>query len=1399
MNDQTNSNGMSPQEKRALLEKLLMEKAHKTGGRQVEHSPPVSPSAPYTPIPVLDRDQKYFPLSSAQQRLWLLDQFEPGNPMYNISLLLRFKGRLDTEALERSLLEIGRRHEILRVNFTTLDGKPVQFLEDDRKLTLSTIDLTQEPGSDHYARAEQFADEDSQRSFDLLRDALARASLFRLADDDHLFQFIIHHIVFDGWSLNVFLQEFTFYYSTFSRKEEAVLPPLEIQYIDYASWDAEQMGNVVASGHLEYWREKLGGDLPVLDMPLDQPRPEIQSFRAGKETLRISPALTQKLHALSRGEGVTLFMTMLSVYYILLARYTAQEDIVVGTPIARRSRAEVEKLIGVFINNLALRTDLSGNITFRELLKRTRRTALDAFAHQDIPFERLLNELRIERDSSHSPVFQVFFNLLDVRKGVLLELPGIEVETPSLPEVGSIFDITLYVQNWGETLKLKLVYNADLFTATHMAEFLQRYHHLLEQITTNPDQNIFCLPLPGHARERQQQIIQNFSRLANGYEPFLREDLSRSITNRFECQVEKYPHRVAVKTLRHEWTYIELNRLANRAAHGILRNSTTVQDKVALLFDHEAPMVAGVLGALKAGKTYIPLDPHYPAQRLAFMLEDSQASLIVTNDALDGLAQKLAGNRLPLINIDRLNAEAPDTNPGILVSPDTLAYILYTSGSTGQPKGVMQNHRNVLHFIKAYTNNLHIGALDRLTLISSYSFDAAVMDIFGALLNGAALYPIDVKKEGLLNLAQYLRECEISVYHSTPTVYRYFLHLLAEADEFPNIRLVVLGGEAVVKRDVELYKKHFSRNCVFINGLGPTESTVSLQYFIDSHTEVFQNSVPVGLPVEETGVVLLNEAGQEAVLAGEIALHSPYVALGYWHKPEITEASFAARDGSRVYRTGDMGRLLPDGMLEFRGRKDFQVKIRGHRVEVGEVEARLAEHPSVRECVVTLSENGRGERHLLAYVVYHKSAPAVIELRNFLQEKLPDYMVPSIFVPIESLPLTPTGKIDRRALPQPKVEPSEAKARVSARNEIEEKLVSLWEEVLQVQPIGVRDNFFEVGGHSLLAVHLFACINREFNVNLPLATLFRDATIESLARVIAGKSNPETWSSLIEIESAGNHAPFFCVHGLTGDILWFRELAHCLAPHIPFYGLQSRGLDGIQAPFESIEEMAKYYIQEIRLLQPNGPYYLGGASFGGTVALEMAHQLMDQGEEVSILAVFDHSPANIQLDRETHKLQRRLISGYKMLRNFPGWLAEFVRLGPTHMSMRIRRKLKLMRKVGGQTDIGKLGELEADDMIDFASELEAHRQRLITSNFQALKKYLPKPYPGKVTLFRALKRPLLNTYDPEEGWQKLAPGRVTVYDISSSHEGMFKKPHVDDVAKSLKLCLDGWSTESKKP
>lgn len=1097
------TNTLSPQEKRELLERLLREKAAQ-GSAKADAEP--SAHIKRGSIPRADRSRKYFPLSSAQQRIWLLDQLQPGNPVYNISFMVRLKGELNEHALDHSLSEIQKRHEILNVNFTVRDGEPVQFLVPDRRISLTIIDPGGDTGALRLARAEALAEEDAQRAFDLAEDALYRVNLFRLDTGDHLFQFVIHHSIFDGWSFNLLIHEIAFFYASYIRNDGADLPPLPIQYIDFAAWENTQLSEEFVNDHLEYWKHQLAGDLPVLEMPIDKPRPEIQSFRAGEEHLDLSPALTRSLNALSRQEGVTLFVTLLSAFYALLARYSGQEDIIVGTPIARRTHADVEKLIGIFINNLALRTDLSGNITFRELMKRVRRTALDAFSHQDLPFEKLLNRLRIERNTRHSPVFQVFFNLLDVRKGVELELPDVTSETHSLPEIGSSFDITLYAQNWGDELKINLVYNSDLFHSHSMAEFLERYVHLLERIVEDVEQQALIPSLPGRTRQKQQAILMQLARANNEFSPFTQADTDQSITSRFEQQVEKFPARTAVMTKRNQWTYDQLNRAANRTAHAILNHCPPGHDRIALLFDHDAPMLAGILGALKAGKTYIPLDPYYPRERLAYMLADSQSSAIITEkDQLD-LARQLAGTGFPLINIGELPPEESLSNPRLDIPPDRLAYILYTSGSTGQPKGVMQSHRNILHFIKVYTNNLHIGAMDRLSLVSSYSFDAAVMDIFGALLNGAALYPIDIRNTGLLDLGKVLNDSQISIYHSTPTVYRYFLNSLDASASFPFIRLIVLGGEAVFKPDIELFKARFTENCILINGFGPTESTVSLQYFVDRDTDIIRHAVPVGYPVDGTEIILLNEAGQEVHLVGEIAIRSKYVALGYWQKPDVTESAFDAaprENGKRTYRTGDLGCLLPDGTIEFRGRRDFQVKIRGHRVELGEVETRLAEHPMIKECAIIPVDGANGDTFLAAYYVPMGTRLVEGELRNFLQGILPVYMIPTLFISLESLPLTPTGKIDRKALPAPdrtRIETADAYA--APRDEVERFVTNIFSTILQSEQVGIRDSFFERGGHSLLATRVLSRINDKFAVQISLRSFFMAPTVEGLSDTI---------------------------------------------------------------------------------------------------------------------------------------------------------------------------------------------------------------------------------------------------------------------------------------------------------
>jgi amino acid adenylation domain-containing protein len=1220
------------------------------------------------------------------------------------------------------------------------------------------VDLRNLPEPEREAEAQQLATEEARRPFDLAQGPLLRAILLRLDKEEHVLLLTMHHIVSDGWSMGILFRELSALYGAFSVGKPSPLPELPIQYADFAVWQRQWLQGEVLEAQLAYWRKQLDGAPSMLELPTDRPRPAVQTSRGARQSLALSRDLTEALKVLSRQEGVTLFMTLLAAFKTLLYRYAGRDDIIVVSPIANRNRVEIEGLIGFFVNTLVLHTDLSGNPSFRELLGRVREVALGAYAHQDLPFEKLVEELQPERDLSHTPLFQVWFVLQNTPRQAL-KLPGLTVNPLKALTETAKFDLTLSMVDTEQGLIGALGYNTDLFDAATIERMAGHFQTLLEGIVTDPEQRLSDLPLSTESEQHQQFIRGNLIRPTNPFVEFRRAEIEQSIPDRFEQQAKKYPKNIAVKTENDEWTYEALNQTANRIAQTILALCGRGEERIALLFEHDAPMIAGLLGVLKAGKTYVPLDPSYPKERLAYILENSQASAVLTNKMNRSLAKELTKDTLQLINIDDIDFTALIDDINLHISPDTVAYLLYTSGSTGQPKGVMQNHRNVLHHIRTYTNNLHISVDDRLTLLSSYSFDAAVMDIFGALLNGATLYPINIKGEGFANLPRWFIEQEFTIYHSTPTAYRYFINSLTDGEIVPTFRLVVLGGEEVHKRDVELYKKHFLPECIFINGLGPTESTVSLQYFINHDTEITRNAVPVGYPVENTEILLLNGAGEEAGVYGEIAIRSPHIALGYWQKPEITKAAFLPDpEGGekRIYRTGDMGRLLPNGGIEFVGRKDFQVKIRGFRIELGEIEAVLGEHLAVRETVVLTGQDGPGEKHLVAYVVPHQEqAPTTSELRSFLKTKLPEYMVPSAFVMLEALPLTPTGKIDRRALPAPDAaRPKLEKAFVAPRDTLELQMTKIWEQVLGLQPIGVRDNFFELGGHSLLAVRLFAQIEKVFGTDVPLATLFQAPTVEQLANVLRQTGWSAPWSSLVAIQPGGSKRPFFCVPGNLGNV--FADLGD-LAQHLgldqPFYGLQ----DSIRNPVR-IEALAAYYLDEIRAVQPGGPYLLGGVCSGGVLAFEMAQQLQAQGQQVALLALVEPSSPHVPGLRAYFNLAA--VSFRRFVRRFSLHSRNVSQLGSAEQRAYLRLKAKLF------------------------------------ANSWALRRYAPEPYPNRIHLFltsESLKSP----HNPQLDWRKLAAGGVEVREIPGNHNTItgandtkIEKAHMQVLAEQLSVCID---------
>jgi len=1346
------------------------------------------PSAPrtITPRPSGSLGQ----LSFAQERLWFLDQLNPNSAVYNVPLAVRLSGPINAAVLERSINEIVRRHDTLRTTFGNVEGQPVPRVSPILKIDLSTVDLAS--AANREATADVVLDEEAARSFDLTKGPLIRTTLLRLDDEDHIFLVVMHHIVSDGWSLVLFFRELAAIYKAFAVGEPSPLADLAIQYADYTVWQREWLKGDLLRRQLGYWEEKLAGELPILDLPTDRPRPAVQTFSGAREWLALSENLTAAITTLGQHEGVTLFITLLAAFKVLLSRYTGQEDVIVGSPIANRPQTETESIIGFFLNNLALRSDLSGNPSFREVLARVRQTALEAYANQDVPFEKLIEALRPERSLSRTPIFQVYFNLFNFAEEI--EVPGSD-KTVSFVDAWALskedlskFDLTLYAGRQGAELKLALVYNTDLFEADTVKRMLAQFRALLEFVVANPEKPISDLRTQASPNDdsssRQIRPVHSFTE-------FKHEEIEQSIGERFALQVKTYPHRIAVKTRRHQWTYRDLDAAVDNVTHSILQAIGAGEERIALLFEHDAPMIAGMLGALRAGQTYVPLDPHHPTERLRQIIEHSGATALLTNSKNVALARELAIGDLQIINIDTAKSIKQSIELPI-VEPERLAYILYTSGSTGQPKGVMQNHRNVLHYIRVYTNNLHLDAGDRLTLLSSYCFDASVMDIYGALLNGATLYPIDIKEEGLAGLSQRLIDEEITVYHSTPTVYRYFVHTLDAKTDFPRVRLIVLGGEEVKRTDVELYQKHFSDDCLFVNGLGPTEATVSLQNFIDKQTRVSSDSVPVGFPVANTELLLLNDAGQSSEVYGEIAIKSAHVALGYWRNVEATAAAFSTNGQGpaiRIYRTGDMGRRLPDGSIKFEGRKDFQIKIRGFRVELGEIESALAQHELVRESVVVAKETSAGDKRLVAYVVPNQQASINGELREFLKQKLPEYMVPSSFVVLDSLPLTASGKLNRRALPAPEdfEKKPDRPGATSSQTETEKSLAAIWTSLLEVNEVGINDSFFEVGGHSLLAVRLFAQIQKRFGRCLPLATLFQAPTIAQLAAILEEDLQKESgWSSLVPInpvaQQAGSRPPFFCVHALGGNVLEYYALANHLGKAQPFYGLQSAGLNGKHAAHTRVEDMAAHYIKEMRELQPTGPYFIGGRSLGGMIAFEMARQLCAHGQEVGLLALLDTYPSGYaKLLRDQTTLRARLDRAVSRTKAHVANLS----------SLSLHDKLLYLvakSKFAPRKMKSHVWRRAYSSFANLGRPLPRVLQDIKELNSLAVREYVPQVYDGHVTLFWA-SSDLRASVDFVEGWRALAGGGIDVHEIPGSHLDIVNEPHVQDLAKALSKSL----------
>jgi amino acid adenylation domain-containing protein len=1102
-----------------------------------------------------DDDLNSFPLSYAQQRLWFLDQLEPGCPAYNISTAVRLSGPLDIDTLKRSLNEIVRRHESLRTTFTTIEGRPVQVIAPSLMLPLPLIDLLAFSLDERESEALLLMSEEARRAFDLEHGPLLRVTALRRGNQDHIIQLTMHHIVSDGWSMSVFIHEMATLYEAFSKGEPSPLPELPIQYADFVHWEQQHLQDELVERQLAYWKRQLGGDLPVLPLPTDRPRPAVQTYRGARLPVSLPLSLTESLKALSQSEGATLFMTLLAAFQALLSRYTNQEDISIGSSIAGRTRAETEGLIGFFLNTMVLRTDLSGNPGFLELLKRVREVALGAYSNQDVPVEMLLEALHPERNSGHNPLFQVLF-ILQNTPAATLKITDVTLQPIELDTNTAKFDLTLDLTEQAEGIQGWLEYNTDLFDVETVTGMMHNFQTLLESIIADPRQRLASLALL--TSDQRDQLVSHWNQTSVAGESGL------CLHQLFERQAERTPDASAVIFDQEQLTYGELNARSNRLANYLRRIGVGPEVLVGLLMERSVEMITSMLGILKAGGAYLPLDPAFPPERLSLILRDSGARIVLTQARL---RNRFSGQPVTLVCLDtdeKAIAKETSANRPSIVEPQNLAYVIYTSGSSGIPKGVQTPHSAVVNYVEAAGVAYELRSHDRVLQFASISFDASAEEIYPCLSCGATL--VLRTEEMLASPAGFLEKCQqwqITVL-DLPTAYWHELvaGLGAEIESFPpSIRLVIIGGERALPERLADWQRHVSKSVRLVNSYGPTEATI-VATMCDLPREenggwIARREVSIGRPVRNAQAYILDQLLNPVPVgvAGQLYLGGSGLARGYLRRAELTADKFIAHPfsleaGARLYATGDFARYRADGQIEFVGRIDNQVKVRGFRIELGEIEAALHGHSAVREAVVEARDDAPGVKRLVAYIVARpQAAPALSEIRNHLKQQLPDFMIPSAFVMLDALPLTTGGKLDRRALPPPgDARPDLEEGFAAPRTPTEEVLAAIWAEVLGLKQVGVHDNFFDLGGHSLLATQVISRIRESFCTELPLRSIFEVSTLADLADRIEIAVRAEQGLELPPIKPAARDADLPL--SFAQERLWF---LHQLDPESAAY------------------------------------------------------------------------------------------------------------------------------------------------------------------------------------------------------------------------------------------------------
>ncbi len=1077
-----------------------------------------SSTAPLSPI-VRDGN---LPLSFAQQRLWFIDQLTAHSAVYNIPTAVRLTGLLDIPILAASINEIIRRHEVLRTSFKTIEGQPIQVIADQATIELNPIDLSHLPESERETAIEQWFVQSAQQPFDLAQAPLIRATLLQLDATEHVVVFTMHHIISDGWSMGILLRELVTLYNAFSQGRPSPLPQLPIQYVDVAHWQRQSQQQELVNQQIDYWKQQLADAPPLLELPTDQPRPAVQTFRGATHPFRLSTPLYQALKQLGQQEGVTLFMILLAAFKTLLHRYTRQDDISVGTPIAGRTNSQMEGLIGLFVNSLVLRTDLSENPSFRSLLQQVREVALGAYDHQDVPFEKLVEELQPQRDLGHNPLFQVMFVYQNDQMPLALDLVGVTMQRLTIASGMARFDLTLDLSESDTGVQGWFEYNTDLFDAATIDRMVGHFQTLLTGLVANPDQRLSELPLLTPAE--QQQVLFDWNQTETSY------DREMCIHQLFEAQVERTPDAIAVVFDQQSISYRELNQQANQLARHLQKLGVKPGVMVAVYMKRSLEMITALLGILKAGGGYIPLVTSFPEARLQWILDSLNVPCILTQQSLLPTIANLTelpdlrhvvcldpvqSIQSPVVQIANRKvwtmAQVRDygiDNLPVQSRATDIAYIIFTSGSTGTPKGVMVKHQPVINLIEWVNRTFQINARDRVLFITSICFDLSVYDIFGLLAAGGSIQVVsDEDVHDPQRLLELMQREPITFWDSAPATLQQLVPFFATARTSDNqLRLVFMSGDWIPVKLPDLLKQTFPGVEVISLG-GATEATVWSNYYPIHQVEPHWLSIPYGKPIQNAQYYVLDDDKQPCPIGipGHLYIGGECLSSGYVNQPELTAAKFIPdpfypEADRRLYHTGDLARFLPDGNIEFLGRIDHQVKVRGFRIELGEIDTVLNQHPHIQDTLVLVREDVPGDKRLVAYVVPEPGTePTSNELRNFLKQKLPEYMIPAAFVSLPALPLTANGKVDRRALPAPDINRQERQI-VAPRNPIEETLVNIWSQVLNLDAISIYDNFFELGGDSILSIQVVSRAQQQ-GLQLTPRQIFQCQTIAELATV----------------------------------------------------------------------------------------------------------------------------------------------------------------------------------------------------------------------------------------------------------------------------------------------------------